>query len=281
MGNPHKDLTGKRFGKLVVLEYSGKGEWLCKCDCGNTKDVPTYNLKNNTKSCGCLWRSVGDLTGQKIGALTVLEYAGDYKWLCICICGTKKPIHQGSLVSGETLSCGKKCHKRVDLTGQKYGLWTVIKYAGNSKWLCVCDCGTKRDVRSRYLLDGKSKSCGCLRRAKKRQTKKPKSRKSKPKTKKRGSIYLLRNDMMMYKIGFSTSVNNRIYRLIKELKDRSIEQVYKFSADDMPRAETKLHQQFANVRIGETEWFWLESEDINYIKSIARFENGRFELEGE
>ena len=28
---------------------------------------------------------------------------------------------------------------------------------------CVCDCGTKREVRFGDLLNGRSKSCGCLR----------------------------------------------------------------------------------------------------------------------
>lgn len=35
-----KDLTGQRFGKLVVLEEAGKDGkyslWKCHCDCGNT-----------------------------------------------------------------------------------------------------------------------------------------------------------------------------------------------------------------------------------------------------
>ena len=54
------DITGKRFGKLVVVREDGqdkRGEyyWLCKCDCGNEKRVSSYKLRNgNTKSCGCL-----------------------------------------------------------------------------------------------------------------------------------------------------------------------------------------------------------------------------------
>ena len=58
------DLTGKRFGKLVVLERvadtptkSGKKlvTWKCRCDCGNVCNIRSSNLKiGNTKSCGCL-----------------------------------------------------------------------------------------------------------------------------------------------------------------------------------------------------------------------------------
>lgn len=36
--------------------------WLCKCDCGQTAIVETSNLTTgNTKSCGCLRESAGEL----------------------------------------------------------------------------------------------------------------------------------------------------------------------------------------------------------------------------
>lgn len=54
------DLTGQRFGRLVVVKRAdnsadGRARWLCKCDCG--KEIVTYGswLRNgDTKSCGCL-----------------------------------------------------------------------------------------------------------------------------------------------------------------------------------------------------------------------------------
>ena len=54
------NLTGKRFGKLVVIKTAGKTKngaylWQCKCDCGNEIIANVGNLKNgHTKSCGCL-----------------------------------------------------------------------------------------------------------------------------------------------------------------------------------------------------------------------------------
>lgn len=49
------NLIGKRFNFLTVTGYLGKSKWLCKCDCGNTCEVSTENLKTNwTKSCGHL-----------------------------------------------------------------------------------------------------------------------------------------------------------------------------------------------------------------------------------
>ena len=51
------DLTGKRFGKLVVISYHHSNNatyWLCQCDCGNTTIVKTGSLNyGSTRSCGC------------------------------------------------------------------------------------------------------------------------------------------------------------------------------------------------------------------------------------
>lgn len=53
------DLTGERFGLLLVIKHAGKGPngrslWLCKCDCGNTKIVTHHSLvHDNITGCGC------------------------------------------------------------------------------------------------------------------------------------------------------------------------------------------------------------------------------------
>ena len=57
------DLTGQRYGRLVVLGLAYTKQencgnitkfWLCKCDCGNTKIVRMCCLRNGTtSSCGC------------------------------------------------------------------------------------------------------------------------------------------------------------------------------------------------------------------------------------
>lgn len=54
------DLTGKRFGRLSVIEKSssdknGCPKWKCVCDCGNEVIVYGHSLRYGvTKSCGCL-----------------------------------------------------------------------------------------------------------------------------------------------------------------------------------------------------------------------------------
>jgi hypothetical protein len=50
---------------------------------------------------------------------------------------------------------------RIDLTGRRYGQWTVIDYADRAKWLCQCECGVRRSVLGNSLKSGISTSCGC------------------------------------------------------------------------------------------------------------------------
>lgn len=55
-----EDLTGKKFGRLLVLKRVKNDEgnhsrWLCQCSCGNTIITRGCRLKEgSTKSCGCL-----------------------------------------------------------------------------------------------------------------------------------------------------------------------------------------------------------------------------------
>lgn len=57
--------------------------------------------------------------------------------------------------------------QKIDLTGQKFGKWTVIneipeRKDGKIYWHCKCECGNERDVYGYWLRKGKTKSCGCL-----------------------------------------------------------------------------------------------------------------------
>lgn len=57
------DLTGKKFGRLLVLERTenrGKATtWKCLCDCGNFTRVTASRLvSGETKSCGCIHKEM-------------------------------------------------------------------------------------------------------------------------------------------------------------------------------------------------------------------------------
>ena len=58
---------------------------------------------------------------------------------------------------------------KLDLTGQTFGYWTVLKEVepnkhGQTQWLCKCKCGTIRVKTTNHLRTGRSKSCGCYKR---------------------------------------------------------------------------------------------------------------------
>lgn len=184
-GNGFKDLTGQRFGHLVVIEqdfnyvyeHNIKNKnavyWKCQCDCGNIKSIFRSNLTSGaTNSCGCLNKqSIKDLTGKVFGKLTVLSpsdkrVGGGMVWRCQCSCGRIIEASSHNLLQGGTQSCG--CKKGKDLTGQRFGKLTA-QYtleqrhtSGALIWHCKCDCGNECNVRSIELLEGATQSCGCL-----------------------------------------------------------------------------------------------------------------------
>lgn len=61
--------------------------------------------------------------------------------------------------------------KFVDITGEKYGMLTVVERSTDYvspkgyksvRWRCVCDCGNETIVRACYLKSGAIRSCGCI-----------------------------------------------------------------------------------------------------------------------
>ncbi|EBO9898500.1 AlpA family phage regulatory protein [Salmonella enterica] len=63
--------------------------------------------------------------------------------------------------------------KYIDLRGQKFSHWTVFEWAysrdGLAYWTCRCRCGEYRAVLAQSLKSGKSKSCGCMKKAAKKR----------------------------------------------------------------------------------------------------------------
>lgn len=60
-GHNKADLTGRRFGRITVLEYTGEATssrrsiWRCRCDCGTVFETSSDSLiRGCTRSCGCL-----------------------------------------------------------------------------------------------------------------------------------------------------------------------------------------------------------------------------------
>lgn len=180
------DLTGNRYGKLVVLsqadpiihgDHSKRRAWLCRCDCGKEVIKAEDNMvSGHTRSCGCL-RGHG-FHGRKFGMLTVLSRAntgGSMRyWNCRCDCGNEITVSQDDLYWGTATSCGclQQGKPRIDLTGQVFGRLTALRevepiLSGKGKperaWLCRCECGREVVVRHHNLTKKVTRSCGCLR----------------------------------------------------------------------------------------------------------------------
>lgn len=122
------DLTGQKFGRLTAIKIVPNKRkdtyWLCKCDCGNTKEVDTYRLRSgHTRSCGCLEqenrekrKQLDGYIGKQYAHLLILKEIPTAKYetrkvLCRCDCGTEKIVDFENVISGHTKSCG--CYKRT------------------------------------------------------------------------------------------------------------------------------------------------------------------------
>lgn len=113
-----------------------------------------------------------NLTGQRFGRLLVIGFGGIQgrvaTWHCICNCGNGITAFATNLKRGKTKSCRCLSNDRVakderfDLTNQQFGSWLVISYYKDSRWLCQCVCGKPRYVKTQTLLQGLSRSCGCV-----------------------------------------------------------------------------------------------------------------------
>ena len=174
------NLTGMRFGKLLVLEQAestsdNAAQWLCQCDCGNKAVVRGRSLRSGkVTDCGCEKPRFYDLTGKRFGKLTVIEKAaptpdGVTRWICRCDCGNTCTKRSNSLRNGVAVDCGCATSMLIDLTNMRFGKLTVIaklppQADGKTRWMCQCDCGNTCVVYSRSLRLGLQKSCGCGRR---------------------------------------------------------------------------------------------------------------------
>lgn len=128
------DLVGRQIGRLTVMSYFGKAKWNCLCSCGKKHIIlsKSLNCAKPTLSCGCLQKELAaksrkdrggiptkDITGQKFGKLTVVDFAGidpdslDLKkhrllWNCVCSCGRKTALRGYTLTRTDRpiRSCG-------------------------------------------------------------------------------------------------------------------------------------------------------------------------------
>lgn len=122
------DLIGQKFGRLEVIKRvenknQGRARFLCRCDCGNLKEVDGAHLRRgDILSCGCYKREqtikynkeekIIDMIGQRFGILEVISRAENIgeqpAYICRCDCGhITNPIMGANLRrENGTRSCG-------------------------------------------------------------------------------------------------------------------------------------------------------------------------------
>lgn len=147
----------------------------------NVEKMPERWVDNRQRK-----RPFKDLSGNQYGRLLVLYRSSDEvmsngnktpRYACQCQCGDISLVRATSLKSGHTSSC-KRCNRSQsmmgvglqDLTGREFGRWTVLERAADAieprgkqvtRWLCKCECGVIKTIRSSSLVGGTTQSCGC------------------------------------------------------------------------------------------------------------------------
>lgn len=194
-----KNLVGKKFNSLIVQKKVSKDfliehnirpdrRWECLSDYGKIFYCSTYDLTSGHVTGRTRHHSkIQNLIGRRFGKLVVISRAPDHiiptsgnrdiMWNCVCDCGNHCVVRGTNLRSGDARSCGctrstsNLKHGLIDLTGLKFGRWTVLNYEGRRKeprgrfttlWHCRCDCGNEKIITGSSLRNGLSLSCGCL-----------------------------------------------------------------------------------------------------------------------
>ena len=119
-----------------------------------------------------------DLTGTENNYFKIISRAPNgpnyrVRWNCQCkACGDYCIKEKANVDRDQSCGCGRKENigkaLRKDLSNQKFGKLTAIKYSGKSNasgnaiWICQCECGNECEVDSNNLTTLHTYSCGCV-----------------------------------------------------------------------------------------------------------------------
>lgn len=179
MTRPAQDLTGSKFGKLMVLDYAGNSRWNVRCECGELLTCRTEKLKTGGKTaCGkdCIYPN---LTGTVVGDFRILERSpnpprryGKF-WKCQCSrCGAEVvrstrmvnqygghcPCRTILPQNGSALNCLVSAYRcSAKDRGLLFGLTTEqcrVLFSGNCVF-CGCSPSQVRKINSsRFIYNG-------------------------------------------------------------------------------------------------------------------------------
>jgi hypothetical protein len=162
-----RDLTGQKFNRWTVLSFakfckdkSGqqRTHWLCKCACGNIKEVYTNSLTSGkSTSCGCTKRKLS--YGQSAKHTTFTSYKGTAKRKGLCF--ELNETQFTYITQQECYYCGK-LPSNIAKGKKKYGEWiyngidrldNLIGYKLDNVVPCCKNCNlAKRSLTEKQFL---------------------------------------------------------------------------------------------------------------------------------
>lgn len=151
---------GKIIGDTEVIEYLGNKKYRCKCIVCGTEFTSSSDALARGYNCTCnhdqdRWKM--DMLHQHYNEWEPIEYVGNSKFKCRCSCGTVKVVSKHDLIYGTSKSCG---HTRLKFnSGDVIGPWTVLKYLGEKRYLCRCECGKEQPLLESSLAHCESTRC--------------------------------------------------------------------------------------------------------------------------
>lgn len=175
--------AGDAFNHLTAISAAGKNKhgqslWLFRCVCNLEKILNTAGVKfGGIKSCGCLLHARrGTSTqleaGERFGNLTAIRLVdeptkGKPRWLFMCACGNETITIAPHVKRGAIRSCGCLRNPNPICEGQTFGEWTAIRFFDqnktNPRWIFRCSCGKEGARSVGSIVNSGSKSCGCIR----------------------------------------------------------------------------------------------------------------------
>lgn len=173
-------LDNQVFGEWTVIGYAGDRKQLCRCSCGEVREVATNSLKNGTSTnCGNRSKHIiegqkkfKDLTGKVFGEVTAKEYLGDTYWDCVCLQGHHSKQSWKHLCSTSTCPICRSNNRKlimqqkldektkdkkpsptaaIDMIGVKINDLAVIQKVSGDRFLCKCKCGYVKEIRGYNL----------------------------------------------------------------------------------------------------------------------------------
>ena len=180
--------------------------------------------------------------------------------------------------------------KIIDEVGNKYGLLSVIEYAGiknyRALWKCKCDCGKEIIIDSHSLRGGTTMSCGCLKILKAKQrcidltgcvfgrlTVIEKSDKYN---------YEGRNNRPRVQWRCRCECGKEILVTGKSLRSGNTQScgclnrdinAERLSKQQKQYNKYKIHKDYVELYTSKSESFYVDVEDFEYIKDICWYRN--------